>query len=372
MIYLDNAATTQPTEQVINDMQWCMEELWSNPSSAYSFSHKAKMLLEGSRKKIANTINAAPEEIVFTSGGTEANNIAIMGPLSKYTEHFITSSIEHPSVLSIGCAAGNRGYFLPVDKNGRVSILSLVKKIVADDFYYPLVSIMMTNNEIGVIQDIKDLATITHNYGGIFHTDAVQAYGHIPIDVKKLDVDLMSVSAHKWGGPKGAGFLYIKKGVRINNVVFGGHQEFGIRPGTENLPAIYAMANQAELICKNESINKYKDLKGFLTTAVKNEIKSAHINCDSSFAQSNIVSITIPEIKAQQLIALLSERGIYVSAGAACNSGEQKPSHVLKAIGLSDDEAECTIRVSFGDSTSIDMLKEFINQLKNCIEFLKL
>ena len=376
MIYLDNAATTKPTGRVIHDMKQCMKMYmcWGNPSSAHGYGHKARMIVEESREKIAKTINAEPEEIIFTSGGTEANNLAIQGTLSRYTgiNHFVTSAIEHPSVKEL--AGRNNIYcILPVDENGIVSQLSLLNAIVHKGCSYPLASIMMTNNEIGTIQDIKSLSSIVHTYGGIFHTDAVQAYGHVPIDVKELGIDLMSVSAHKWGGPKDIGFLYKKKGLEINPLFYGGHQESGLRAGTENVPAIYAMAKQAEFIYENELWNNHAYLKSFLTIALKNAIRDVKINSASdAFSQPNIISITIPGVNAQQLIALLSLREIYVSAGSACSSGDEKPSHVLKAIGLSDDEANSTIRVSLGYFTTQGDLQIFVKELKNCVDILKM
>lgn len=376
MIYLDNAATTKPTDRVIHDMERCMKMYmcWGNPSSAHGLGHKGRTIVEKSREVIAKTINAEPEEIIFTSGGTEANNLAIQGTLSRYASinHFITSAIEHPSVKEL--AGRNNIYrILPVDENGIVSQLSLLNAIVHKGCSYPLVSIMMTNNEIGTIQDIKSLSSIVHTYGGIFHTDAVQAYGHIPIDVKELGIDLMSVSAHKWNGPKGVGFLYKKKDLEINPLLYGGHQENGMRAGTENVPAIYAMARRAEYIYENELWNNHAFLKSFLTTTLKNTIHNVKINsAPDAFSQPNIISITIPGVNAQQLIALLSLREIYVSAGSACSSGDEKPSHVLKAIGLSDDEANSTIRVSLGYFTTQGDLQIFVKELKNCVDILKM
>ena len=376
MIYLDNAATTKPTGRVIHDMERCMKMYmcWGNPSSAHGHGHKARIIVEESREKIAKTINAEPEEIIFTSGGTEANNLAIQGTLSRYAgiNHFVTSAIEHPSVKEL--AGRNNIYrILPVDENGIVSQLNLLNAIAHKGCSYPLASIMMTNNEIGTIQDIKSLSSIVHTYGGIFHTDAVQAYGHVPIDVKELGIDLMSVSAHKWNGPKGVGFLYKKKDLEINPLLYGGHQENGMRAGTENVPAIYAMAKQAELIYENELWNNHACLKSFLTITLKNTIHNVKINsAPDAFSQPNIISITIPGVNAQQLIALLSLREIYVSAGSACSSGDEKPSHVLKAIGLSDDEANSTIRVSLGYFTTQGDLQIFVKELKNCVDILKM
>lgn len=375
MIYLDNAATTKPTGRVIHDMERCMKMYmcWGNPSSAHGYGRKARIIVEESREKIAKTINAEPEEIIFTSGGTEANNLAIQGILSRYKSinHFITSAIEHPSVKEL--AGKNNIYcILPVDENGIVSQLSLLNAIVHKGCSYPLASIMMTNNEIGTIQDIKSLSSIVHTYGGIFHTDAVQAYGHIPIDVKELGIDLMSVSAHKWGGPKGIGFLYKKKGLEINPLFYGGHQENGMRAGTENVPAIYAMARRAEIIHSDGYQNNYAHLKQKLTFMIRESLHGIKINGDSSHCQPNIISITIPGINAQQLIALLSLREIYVSAGSACSSGDENPSHVLKAIGLSDNEAKSTIRVSLGDNITLTDLQIFVRELKNCVDILKM
>ena len=376
MIYLDNAATTKPTSKVTDDMELCMKMYmcWGNPSSAHGLGHKARMIIEESRERIAKTINAEPEEIIFTSGGTEANNLAIQGILSQHKNinHFIISAIEHPSIKELA-GKNNVYHILPVDGGGMVSQLSLLNAITNKGFSYPLTSVMMTNNEIGTTQDIKTLASIVHYYDGIFHTDAVQAYGHIPIDVKELGIDLMSVSAHKWNGPKGVGFLYKKKDLEINPLLYGGHQENGMRAGTENVPAIYAMAKQAELIYENKLWNNHARLKSFLTIALKNTIRDVKINsAPDAFSQPNIISITIPGVNAQQLIALLSLKEIYVSAGSACSSGDENPSHVLKAIGLSDDEANSTIRVSLGYFTTQGDLQIFVKELKNCVDILKM
>lgn len=361
MVYLDNAATTKPAAKVIDDVKECMEKFWGNPSSPHKIGHKAKMILEESREKIAATINAKPKQIIFTSGGTEANNIVLRGmPINIYV-----SSIEHHSVLNDHIFSME----IPVNNSGIIKPKYLNK--ILDDS--ELVSIMMTNNELGTVQNIKKLVAVTHEHKGLFHTDAVAAYGHQMIDVKDLDVDFMSVSGHKWGAPKGVGFLYAKnKSHLLDRLEYGGQQEFGLRPGTENVAYIYAMANRAKELCDSKSYT-YNLIFSDMRTRLIEELQYINgFNMNSPVkGQPNILNFRIDGIDSQQLIAMLDERGFCVSAGSACTSGLATPSHVLRAIGLTEEQAKSSIRVSFDFDTKLHDLILFAEAVKRCVSALR-
>ena len=374
-IYLDNAATTRPYPEVIQAMIKFSEEKFYNPSSLYSLAMEVRREIEAARIKIAKTLNCSQEEILFTSGGTEANNWAIKGILQKYKSkgrHIITSTIEHHSVLNLCHYLAKKGWdvtFLPVDKYGLVNV-NAVKEAIRDDT--ALVTIMFANNEIGTIEPIKDIASICREMGVIFHTDAVQAYGHLPIDVKDMNIDLLSASGHKFGGPKGVGFLYKNKDVDIATWAYGGAQEHSLRAGTENVAGIVGMGIAAERIAKNiEEQGKQASLRDYFIERVLGEIENTHLNGHPQKRLANNISISFNFIEGESLMLLLDNFWIGVSTGSACASTSLEPSHVLLAIGLNHETAHGTIRFTISEETTKEDLDYTIEKLKVCVDKLR-
>lgn len=390
ILYFDNAATTKPDKEVIHDIAYYSSYYWGNPSSIHVYGENIKNLIEESRNKVAKFIDAEPNDIIFTSGGTESNNYAIN---SFFNDNFhnkvvITSKLEHPSVYKcyryICCLNNNHSKEIQYVKNDRFGRIDLhdLKRLLdqfSKDGYDILVSIMFTNNEIGTYQDVKKISDLVHEYNNaIFHTDAVQAFGHTPINVKYLGIDLMSVSAHKFGGPKGVGFLYYNsKKMNLNPVLYGGNQEWGLRSGTENTAAIIAMANHIEHLDVSMTINvdeyhKREWLRRELIIRCNEIGQEISFNGPNSFrfVQYNILSVTLPGINASDLILLLSNRGVCVSAGSACSSGKNTPSRVLKAIGLSDNEALSTIRISTNNN-KFEEYELLVKKIIECIQIYK-
>lgn len=381
MIYLDNAATTKPTKEVIADVAWCLENVWGNPSSIHTEGIKARSLLEQSREKTAEFINAEPDEIIFTASGSEANNLAIKGFLKANNMYdcIITTQIEHPSVYNTCTYLFENEYykigFAPLDNTGKVKV-NRFKQLVSELSYfdYCFVSIMMANNEVGTINDIKKIAQIVHHHDGILHVDATQAVGQIPVDVKELDCDLLTFSGHKLNCPKGCAVLYKKKGITLSPIIHGGHQEGNSRAGTENLPYIYALGNQVERMRKKEFPTR--ELRDCLYKKICEKCKELNIevqlNGDLIDRLPNNLSLTFKGVNAEALITLLDMRGIYISAGSACSSGLKEPSRVLKAIGLSDEDAFSTVRISLGNDITIEECDEFVRILGKCLTSLKI
>ena len=380
MIYLDNAATTQVAPKVIEDITEALH-WYGNPSSAHEMGYKARQIVEDARKKIAKSINAEPEEIIFTSGGSEANNMALKGIVEMYgIDSILTTEIEHPSIsktvsyLTFGSSFDmvDEKIYIPVDSAGRIKLQAfkdLLEKRYRCYCGANLVAISMANNEIGTIQPIKEMTEILRKYAGFIHVDAVQAFPHMQIDVKDLGIDTMAVSGHKFGCPKGIGFLYKRKGLDLEPLIHGGHQENGMRAGTENLPYIYAMGNQIERLM-------YDDTKAIAAEALwKTLVSFCQDNCELQLNGTQdfynridrVLNITFKNVDADVLITLLSDRGIYVSAGAACCSGEKTPSKVLKAIGLSDEDAFSTLRISWNMNIEYESLIRFAHILADCL-----
>ncbi len=368
-VYADNAATTQLDMDAFEEMKPYLLGEYGNASQPYSFARTAKKALKTSRETIAQCIGAQPEEIFFTSGGTESDNWAIKGTaFSDIGKHaFITSSIEHHAILRPCADIERMGYpvsYLPVDHTGTVNVGILSEHINSDT---RLVSIMTANNEIGSIQDIPALAAIAHSYGSIFHTDAVQAVGHIEIDVNLLGVDMLSASAHKFNGPKGIGFLYVRKGTPLMPYASGGGQEHHMRAGTENIASIVGMATALK---KNvAAIKNTTSHLALLENRLLTGLSNANIQFSRNGSKVHIpgnISLSFPGYSGESLLHRLDLMGICVSTGSACNSEETEVSHVLKAIGLEPELAKGTIRLSLGRNNSendVDIIVESLQRI---------
>lgn len=356
-IYADNAATTKLDPVAYEAMLPWLKEEYANASQPYSFSRSAKKALAEARALIAECINAKPEEIFFTSGGTESDNWAIKGSAFADSGHraIITSQIEHHAVLRSCEAIERLGYpviYLPVNKDGTV-LAETLERNISDNTR--LVSVMLANNEIGTIQPIKDLVRIAHKHGALFHTDAVQAIGHIPIDVQDLGVDLLSASAHKFNGPKGIGFLYIRQGTSIVSFMDGGSQENGLRAGTENIAAIVGMATALKNNCDHikENIEHIRELEKQLITTM-NESGVQYVRNGGDTILPGLVSLSFMNQSGETMLHRLDLKGIAISTGAACNGDNDEISHVLQAIDLKEEFAIGTIRVSIGKNTKAE------------------
>ena len=376
MIYVDNAATTMLEPKVLEKMMPYLTEYYGNASSIYTFGQKAREVVNQSRETIAKCLNADAKEIYFTSGGTESDNWAIKGvadALSKKGNHIITSAIEHHAVLHTCEFLEKHGYkitYLPVDENGLVNPDDLEKAITDKTI---LVSIMFANNEIGTIQPIKKLAEVAHNHGVYFHTDAVQAVAHVEIDVKDLGIDLLSMSAHKFGGPKGIGALYIKKGVRVTNLLHGGQQELGRRATTENLAGIVGMAEALKLATDNfeENTKKMKLLRDKYINAVLEKIPYCRLNGHRTERLPGNTNISFQFIEGEAMLLLLDMFGIAASSGSACTSGSLDPSHVLLAIGLPHGIAHGSLRLSLSDYNTMEEIDYMLQEIPGVIARLR-
>lgn len=391
MVYFDCAATTKPTEKVIQDIIEGMRGDWFNPSSVSEESRKVKLKIKHARQQIADFINADPDEIIFTSGGSESNNLAIRGYFDNLDSKrcgLFCSEGEHPSVYNLIKKYKEMYYYpciLPLQKNGQLNLTELKKQLeslYAPSIYYnnitsaPLVCVSYVNNEIGCVNPIQKISKIIHRYNGILLVDAVQAVGYRNIDVKSMGIDMLSASFHKFGGVRGCGFLYVKKGIQLSPLIMGGHQEHDLRAGTEASYLITAMGNRLEELKQTQK--ERKELIEHLRLSIEeklfgNDILSKYmwINGEAMYSHSHIISLTIRGISAQQLITLMNLNGVIVSAGSACSSGEEKPSRILKAIGLSDEDAKSTIRISFNEFTTDDDVNKLVESLKENILILK-
>lgn len=357
MIYADNAATTKLDNNAFEAMRPYLLEQYSNASQRYSFSRSAKKALKQARETIATCINASPEEIYFTSGGSESDNWALKGTMFEFGDQriLITSQIEHHAILHSAVSIERMGYpvvYLPVDEKGIVLPKTLETNITDQT---KLVSVMFSNNEIGTIQPIRELADIAHNYRALFHTDAVQAVGHVRVDVKELGIDMLSSSAHKFNGPKGVGFLYIKKGTKLHSFIDGGAQEFGMRAGTENVAAIVGMAEALRINCEHMSDHTEHLIK--LESVILKKLQSASIEFVRNGSNKRVpgnMSLSFRNASGEMLLHRLDLMGICVSTGSACDSQNTQISHVLSAINLNREYAEGTIRVSLGKDNTIE------------------
>jgi cysteine desulfurase len=382
-IYLDYAATTPTHPEVVKAMLPYFTEEFGNPSSLYSYGQEAKGAIEEARTKVANLVGARDEEIVFTSGGTEADNFAIKGVAfanESRGNHIITSSIEHHAVIETCQFLGRRGFkvtYLPVDEYGLVTPDDVRRAITNKTI---LVSVMQANNEVGAIQPISEIGRLTREAGVYFHTDAVQAVGHIPIDVNKLGVDLLSISAHKLYGPKGVGALYIKKGTKLVPFMHGGGQERGRRASTENVPAIVGFGKAVELARQDMSqeAERLSYLRDRLITGLRERIDHIRLNGHPVMRLPNNINISVDYVEGESMLLNLDLAGICVSTSSACSSSSLEPSHVLMALGLSPEQARGSLRFSLGKWTTeneigrvLDVLPPIVAKLRAMSPLLK-
>lgn len=366
--YFDNAATTSLNENVLKKMLPYLKENYANASSIYSFGQESRCAIEDAREEIANIIGANPSEIYFTSCGSESDNTAIKGIARAYKSkgnHIITSKIEHPAVLETCRSLEKEGFkisYVDVDETGIVKLDELEKLINKNTI---LISIMFANNEIGTIEPIEKIGKIAKEHHVIFHTDAVQAVGSINIDVNKLNIDSLSLSAHKFHGPKGIGALYVKKGINFSKFIDGGHQESNKRAGTENVAAIVGMAEAMKIAYSNlEENNKYiRNLRDYYISNILKKIPNVRLNGNTKNRLSNNANFSFKNVDGAAMLFNLDLNGICVSAGSACTAGAIQKSHVLSAINVPDEYIGGTIRITFG----IDNTKEEVDYLINSI-----
>lgn len=375
-IYLDNAATTQTYPEVLDAMLPFFTEHYGNPSSIYSFAGEAGKAVDEARRTIASTIGADASEIYFTGGGSESDNWALKATAEAYAskgKHIITSKIEHHAILHTCEWLAKYGIevtYLDVDENGLVSPEALKAAIRPDTI---LVSIMTANNEIGTIEPIAELGRIAHEAGALFHTDAVQAFGHIPINVDEMNIDMLSASGHKFNGPKGIGFMYIRKGVKIRSFIHGGSQERSRRAGTHNVPGIVGMAKAASLAVEqmNERMAYETKLRDHLIERVLNEIPYVRLNGHRTNRLPNNANFCFRFIEGESMLILLDQNGICGSSGSACTSGSLDPSHVLLAIGLPHEIAHGSLRLTLSEKTTMEDIDFTVDKLKEIIERLR-
>ena len=374
MIYLDNAASTRVDEKVVDEMLPYFREQFGNPSSIHKYGRLASMAIQNARKRIASLINAESKEILLTSGGTESNNTALYGiAYKKKRGYVVTSSIEHDAILEPCKRLERDGFqvtYLPVDKYGLVNPED-VKRVISSDTC--LISIMVANNEVGTIQPIKEICKIAHEKSIPMHTDAVQAVGKIPIDVKELDIDLLSISSHKINGPKGVGALYIKKGTDLDPLILGGGQENGLRSGTENVPNIVGFGKACQLAKENMKQNEdhFNKLTTKLRSRVLQEIPYVTFNGHPEKRIPNNTHFTFLGVNGEDLIIKLDENNVAASTGSACSVRTQKASHVLKAMGFSHEQITGSLRLTTGMSNTekeiddtVEILKKVVNELR--------
>ncbi len=378
-IYLDSAASTPVADEVIDEMLPYMKQQYGNPSSIHKFGRETTRALQLARKRVAEMIGASPREITFTSGGTEADNLALRGTMmhtrrtAPEKTRIITSSIEHDAVLETCKDLEKMGFsvtYLPVTPEGMIRPIDLESTISGD---VALVSIMYANNEVGTVQPVQELAKIAHNAGALFHTDAVQVAGKVPISVGSLGIDMMSISSHKINGPKGVGALYIKSGLHIDPVIHGGGQESSLRSGTENVPGIVGFGKACELAVKRMS--QYTEyviaLRDYLIERVLKEIPHSRLNGSLKSRTPNNTHFTFFGVNGEDLIIKLDESGIAASTGSACSVKKQKPSHVLKAMGFSYEEITGSLRLSVGMQNTKEEINRTVDALAAIVQELR-
>lgn len=356
-VYLDNAATTALSTKVLEKMMPYLTDIYGNASSPHSFGQTARIGVEHAREQVARAINADPSEIVFTGCGTESDNTVLFGVAERYAkkgDHIITTNVEHHAILH-SCAAlekkGIKVTYLPVDKDGLVTP-EQVRDAITDKTI--LVSVMFANNEVGTIMPIPEIAAVCHEKGVLFHTDAVQAAGHIPIDVKAMGIDMLSISGHKFHGPKGVGVLYERKGIRLPSYIIGGEQEKGRRAGTENVAGIVGLGEALELAVTNmsETSARMTRMRDRLIEGIEASIPEVKLNGHRTKRLPNNVNFSIKYIEGESILLMLDMAGIAASSGSACTSGSLDPSHVLLALGLTHEVAHGSVRLTLGDDTT--------------------
>ncbi len=375
-IYLDNAATTCVRDEVLEVMNKTLKANYGNPSSVYKIGRESRQIIEEAREKIANALGCESREVYFTSGGTEADDWAIKGVVEKYSEkgkHIITSKIEHHAVLHTCEYLEKKGYevtYVDVDEYGIIDLQQLKESIRPDTI---LITIMFANNEVGSIQPIKEIGELAKENGVIFHTDAVQAVGHVDINVKDLNIDLLSLSGHKLYAPKGVGALYIKKGIKIEPLIHGGSQEKRRRAGTENVAGFVALGEAIRLANEEmqEEIARTKALRDKLIKGVLESIPHCNVNGSMEHRLPGNANISFDFIEGESILLMLDMKGIYASSGSACTSGSLDPSHVLLSMGLKHEEAHGSIRFSIGRFNTEEEIERVISELKPIIERLR-
>lgn len=378
MLYLDNAATTKVAKEVLDSMNPFFESKYGNPSSIHTMGQNARRYVEESRKQIANFINCESSEIIFTASGSEANNLAIKGFAFFNKCEIITTGIEHKSVLE-SCkflhkhAIINGLWKVKVFQCGSIDVknLEFICKTVVENKNIPFVSIQFANSEIGTIQFIKEISEIVHKYNGVLHVDAVQAFGCVPINVKDLGIDMMSVSGHKIHAPKGIGFLYKKKDIKIEPLINGGHQEWGLRAGTENVPYIIGLAKAVEIV-QNAKWKRVKSMRNYLIMELIEKIPEARVNGSLINRLPGNVNVSFRDIDGEALLLLLNLKSMYVSNGSACNSGSLESSYVLREIGVPENYINGTIRITLDDSVQWDDIDHLIVEIRSAVDSMKL
>ena len=371
--YFDNAATTKVKKEVMDKMFPYFIESYGNPSSLYTLGRRAKMGIEEARKQVADLINCDKNEIYFTSGGTESDNTALKGIMylnKNKGKHVITTKIEHHAILNTCKRLEENGFkvtYLNVDKDGIIQLEELVNAITEDTV---LISVMFANNEIGSVQPIQKIGEIAKEKGIIFHTDAVQACGNVKIDVKKMNIDMLSLSGHKIGAPKGIGALYVNKNIEFKNLIDGGHQERDKRAGTENVPGMIGLGEACKIAKNNmeKHINQLKVLRNIFVSEIQKQVPDIKINGSMEHRLPGNTNISFKGVNGNALLMKLDEKGICASAGSACSSGSSMPSHVLTAIGLTSEYAEGTLRVTFGDENTKEDVEYLVTSLADVIK----
>ena len=380
MIYLDHAATTKTRDEVIEVMLPYMNKYYGNASSIYTFAGEARKALNESREKIADLINASPGEIYFTGSGTEADNFAVIGRAKRvfresggYRNKILTSAIEHHAVLHTCSYLGKEGFevkYISVDEDGIIDLDEYKKEI---DERTSMISVMFANNEVGTIQPVKEIGRIAHENDTVFHTDAVQAVGAVSIDVKEQEIDMLSMSAHKFCGPKGVGALYVKKGTKIDPYLHGGAQEKKKRAGTENVASIVGMARALEIACIDieKKAERLSEIRDHAISRISKEIDHVKLNGHRSLRLPNNINFSFQYIEGEGLLLMLDYYGIMASSGSACTSGSLDPSHVLLAMGLSHEIAHGSLRLTIGEETTREDIDHTIDKLKIIVQKLR-
>lgn len=375
-VYLDNAATTKVRPEVVEAMLPYFTEIYGNASAVYDFGQRCKQAIEDARETIRSSIGTKASNIYFTAGGSESDNWALKGVAEAYKDkgkHIITTKIEHHAILHTCAYLEQQGYevtYLDVDADGLVSPEDVKKAIRPDTI---LISVMFANNEIGTIEPIEEIGAIAHEHGILFHTDAVQAYAQVPIDVEKMHIDLLSASGHKLNGPKGIGFLYIRQGLKLKSFIHGGAQERKRRAGTENVPGIVGLGKAVEIAMAtmDERIKKESELRDYLIARIEDEIPFAKLNGHRVKRLPNNINFCFRFIEGESMLIMLDMAGICGSSGSACTSGSLDPSHVLLAIGLPHEIAHGSLRLTLSDEITKDQLDYVVDHLKEIVAKLR-